>query len=575
VAAIRRLLIANRGEIAVRVIRACREMHIETALVTGPGDAASVPAALADAVVPVTSYLDPEAVVAAALAAGADAVHPGYGFLSEDPAFAERVIGAGLTWVGPPPDAMRRLGDKIAARTLAETAGLPVVPGYGGPDMSDATLANEAARMGTPLLVKASAGGGGRGMRAVTDLESLPAAVDAARAEALAAFDDDRIFLERRMDGVRHVEVQILLDAHGNGVHLGERDCSLQRRHQKIVEESPSPAVDAELRASLGDAALAVAREAGYVGAGTVEFLLGADGAWWFLEMNARLQVEHPVTEMLTGIDLVRGQLAIAAGAPLALAQADVQARGHVIEARVYAEDPVNGFLPSGGRVERLDLPRWPGVRIDTALATGDDVGLGYDPLLAKVIAIDETRAACLARLCAALAEVHIVGVTTNLGFLLDALSHPDVAAGAVDTDWVETRWRPTVPALPEGVRPAAAGDDAWTVFGAGQPVPGVTVAGRHAQFRGWAYVLTEDELAPVAVPPPGGSLTAPMPAGVTRVDVEVGQACAEGAIAVMLEAMKLQIAVSVPVAGTVRAVHVQVGDVVATGQVLIEVDPT
>ena len=572
-AAIRRLLIANRGEIAVRVIRACREMEIEAVVVAVPEERDAVAAGLADAVLLVASYLDPAAIVAAALETGADAVHPGYGFLSEQPSFAERVVDAGLIWVGPPPEAMRRLGDKIAARTLAETAGLPVVPGYASEGASDVVLTREAEHLGIPLLVKASAGGGGRGMHEVSDLDALPEALGATRAEAHAAFGDDRIFLERRLDAVHHVEVQVLVDRHGHGVFLGERDCSLQRRHQKIVEESPSPVVNEDLRRALGTAALAIAREAGYEGAGTVEFLLGDDGDWWFLEMNARLQVEHPVTEALTGIDLVRAQLRIAAGEPLGSAQDDVRAHGHAIEARVYAEDPANGFLPSGGRIEMLELPRWPGVRIDTALRQGDEVSLAYDPLLAKVIAVDEDRATCLARLRAALAEVLIVGLTTNLGFLLDALGHPDVAAGRADTDWVEATWRPKVPSLPEGARAPGAPEDPWAAFGAARAVADVTVVGRHAQFRGWAYFLADDELAPVALASPGGSLTAPMPAGVTRVDVAVGQRVAEGQVAVMLEAMKLQIAVSVPAAGVVRAVHVHVGDVVITGQALIEVD--
>ncbi len=570
---LRRLLIANRGEIAVRIVRACRETGIAPVLAVAPGEAASLAAELADGTVDVASYLDATGLVRAASQAGADAIHPGYGFLSEDPAFAELVLGAGLCWVGPPPEAMRRLGDKVAARAVAGAAGVPVVPGVAPDDLSDEALLRDGARLGAPLLVKAAAGGGGRGMRTVGDLADLERVLAAAREEAAASFGDGRIFLERRLTGVRHVEVQVLLDEHGNAVHLGERDCSLQRRHQKIVEESPSPAVDAELRRSLGRAAIAVAQRAGYVGAGTAEFLFGSDREWWFLEMNARLQVEHAVTEAVTGVDLVRAQLAIAAGAPLAVDQAGISIRGHAVEARVYAEDPARGFLPTGGRIELLDLPHWPDVRIDSALRQGDVVGLGYDPLLAKVIAWAEDRPAALARLRAALAEIRIVGVATNLGFLMDALAHPDVAGGSADTDWVESTWAPRVPPLPEGVHPVGDRRDPWTAFGGSTPTPGLTVSGSHAQFRGWAYLLADDELEPTELAPPGGSLTAPMPANVLRVDVEAGDVVAPGQVVALLEAMKIQMQITAPTAGTVRAVHVRAGAIVARDDVLIELE--
>jgi acetyl/propionyl-CoA carboxylase alpha subunit len=576
---LRRLLIANRGEIAVRVVRACRETGIETVVAVGPGDAGGLAARIADDVVEVSSYLDGTDLTRAAVGAGADAVHPGYGFLSEDPAFARLVLDAGLSWVGPPPEAMRTLADKVAARGVAAEAGVPVVPGSAvDGDLTDEALAREAERLGLPLLVKAAAGGGGRGMRAIDDLTDLPLVLAEARREAAASFGDGRVFLERRLDGVRHVEVQVLLDDHGNALHLGERDCSLQRRNQKIVEEAPSPAVDADLRASLGEAALAVAERAGYRGAGTAEFLLAADRAWWFLEMNARLQVEHPVTEAVTGIDLVRAQLAIAAGRPLPVDQGSVAMRGHAVEVRVYAEDPANGFLPAGGRVELLELPNWPWVRIDTALREGDVVGLGFDPLLAKVIAWAEDRSAAIARLRAAIAEVRIVGVSTNLGFLLDALAHPDVIGGVADTSWVETEWTPRVPPLPDGVRSAGSGDgrrDPWIEFGR-QRAPherDVSVARGWAQFAGWAYALGDDELEPAGIAPPGGSLSAPMPANVLRVDVEVGDEVTVGQVVVVLEAMKIQMQVTAPTAGTVRAVHVRAGDVVTGDDPLVELE--
>jgi len=571
--AVERLLIANRGEIAVRVARACREAGIEVVALAGPGDDDALHVALADETRTVPSYLDADAIVAAGVDAGADAVHPGYGFLSERAGFAEAVLAAGLTWVGPPPEAMRALGDKVGARALAEQAGVPIVPGFAGPDLTDAALLRAAERLGPPLLVKAAGGGGGRGMRAVDSLGALPEAVASARAEAAAAFGDDRVFLERRMVGVRHIEVQVLLDGHGSGVHLGERDCSLQRRHQKILEEAPAPGLAAPLRSALGEAALTIAREAGYEGVGTAEFLVDRDGTWCFLEMNARLQVEHPVTEAVTGVDLVRMQLRVAGGERLLLTQDDVRTVGHAIEARVYAEDPAAGFMPSTGTIDLLSLPYWPGVRIDMALREGDVVQMGFDPLLAKVIAVAADREACLDRLRAALDEVRLVGVSTNLGFLLDVLNRPEIRAGRADTDWVTDAWIPEVPPLPEGVFGVEHGPDPWRSFGSGATPAGVSVAGRWAQYRGWSYALASDELEPVTIAAPGGSLTAPMPASVSRVAVRVGDEVEAGQVAVVLEAMKMQMRVDVPAAGRVRAVHVAEGDVVSTGQRLVEVD--
>ena len=566
---VRRLLIANRGEIAVRLIHAARELGIESVVACTEGEQGSMAAEMADVVAPVTSYLDVSALVAAGVEAGADAIHPGYGFLSEDPRFAEAALAAGLVWIGPPPEAMRSLGDKERARVLAEQAGVPVVPGATGDD--DSLLA-AAVELGVPLLVKAAAGGGGRGMRAVDHLDDLPTAIAAAHREAAAAFGDDRVFLERRLDGARHVEVQILADAHGDVISLGERDCSLQRRHQKVVEESPAPAVSPDLRSRLGEAACSIARAAGYVGAGTVEFLLLPDGSFRFLEMNARLQVEHPVTEAVTGVDIVHAQLAIAAGDRV---PADVGLRGHAIEARVYAEDPANGFLPTGGRVERLVLPRWPGVRIDTALREGDVITIDFDPLLAKVIAFASDRPACLRRLRAALAATTVIGVPTNLGFLLDILGHPDVVEARADTDWIERTWRGRPPPLPEGVSAQdPARDDPWHAFGtAPSPPLDVAVAGRWAQYRGWGYRLADDELDPVSLAPPGGSLTAPMPASVRTVHVAEGDRVVVGDAMVVLEAMKMQMSVRTPTAGTVAAVRVREGDVVAAGQVLVDIE--
>jgi acetyl/propionyl-CoA carboxylase alpha subunit len=568
---VRRLLIANRGEIAVRLIQACRELGIGSVAACTENELGSMAAELADVVAPIVSYLDPSGLVTAGLDAGADAIHPGYGFLSEDPRLAEAAVAAGMTWVGPPPEAMRALGDKEQARRLAEQAGVPVVPGATG---DDETLVAAARELGTPLLVKAAAGGGGRGMRAVDDLANLPAAITDAHQEAAATFGDGRVFLERRLADARHVEVQILADAHGGVIHLGERDCSLQRRHQKVVEESPSPAVSAELRGRLGEAAVAVGETAGYVGAGTVEFLLLPDGEFRFLEMNARLQVEHPVTEAVTGVDLVHAQVAIADGERVPRWKG-VTLRGHAIEARIYAEDPANGFMPAGGRVERLVLPRWPGVRIDTALRQSDVITSDFDPLLAKVIAFDEDRSACLHRLRAALGATEIVGVATNLGFLLETLAHHDVVEARTDTDWIERTWRGHAPTLPDGVRATdAAGRDPWHAF-APTPSPSreVVVAGGWAQYRGWGYRLADDELEAVSLPPPGGSLTAPMPASVLRVHVAEGDRVAVGDAMVVLEAMKMQTSVRTTADGTVTAVLVRVGDTVAAGQVLVQIE--
>jgi acetyl/propionyl-CoA carboxylase alpha subunit len=510
------------------------------------------------------------ALVAAADRAEADAVHPGYGFLSEDPRFAERVVAAGLRWIGPPPEAMRLLADKIEARELARTAGVDIVPGC--TDVDDDALIEGGRRLGVPLLVKAAAGGGGRGMRSVDDVAELPAALGAARREAAASFGDDRVFVERRIAGGRHIEVQLVLDEAGGAIALGERECSLQRRHQKIVEEAPSPAVDEPLRAALSDAAIGVALAAGYRGVGTVEFLLDDGGRWWFLEMNARLQVEHAVTEAVSGIDLVRTQLAVAAGERLHAGVSETPA-GHAVEARIYAEDPADGFVPSAGRVELLELPHWPGVRIDTSLRRGDEIGLGFDPLLAKVVAAAEDRPACLARLRAALADVRIVGVATNLGFLLDALAHPDVVAGRADIDWVESAWRPSRPSLPEGVPQDVDPDDPWYAFDDARRSGEVTVAGGHAQYLGWDYVLGRGEVESASVPPADGALAAPVPASVRSVHANAGDAVGAGQVLVVLEAMKMQMTVDAPADGIVRAVLVRPGDVVAAGQALVEME--
>ncbi len=452
----RRVLIANRGEIAIRVIRACREAGIETVAVYSEVDAAAPHVVQADRAAcigpaPSTeSYLSIPRLIDAARTTGADAVHPGYGFLAENAAFARAVEDAGLVFIGPSPDAIAAMGDKTLARRTVAAAGVPVVPADEDPlgrshrseagattTGESATLAAAATRLGYPLLIKAAAGGGGKGMRVVRDASHLEAAFEAAAREAHGAFGDDRLFLERYIERPRHVEVQILADNHGNVVHLGERECSIQRRHQKLIEETPSPAVDATLRRQMTDAAVAAVRSVSYRNAGTVEFLLAPDGAFYFLEMNTRLQVEHPITELVTGIDLVHAQLRIAAGERLWVRQEDIVARGHAIECRICAEDPAQQFLPSPGRIVALHEPQGPGIRVDSGIAAGYEVPLYYDPLLAKVSVWDETRDAARGRMIAALQDFVILGCTTSIPFLLDVIEHPAFASGDTHTHFI------------------------------------------------------------------------------------------------------------------------------------------
>jgi acetyl-CoA carboxylase biotin carboxylase subunit len=453
--AVRTVLIANRGEIAVRIARACRAMGLASVAVHSDADRGAPHTLAADRAVAIgpaparESYLSPDALLGAARAAGADAVHPGYGFLAESAAFARAVEDAGLTWVGPPPAAIATMGDKLAARAAAARAGVPLVPGSEVPAGDPAEVGRRAAALGYPVLVKAAAGGGGKGMRTVSDPAELAQALAAARREAEAAFADGRVYLEKVVARPRHVEIQVLADAHGTLVHLGERECSVQRRHQKIVEETPCPAVGPELRAAMAGAALAVARAVGYTSAGTVEFLLDEEGRFYFLEMNTRLQVEHPVTELVTGVDLVAAQLRIAAGERLGFTQEDVAPRGHAIEVRLYAEDPAAGFLPSAGPILALREPSGPGVRVDSGVAAGTVVPVDYDPLLAKLSAWGADREAAIARLAGALADTIVLGPTTNLAFLQDVLAHPAFLAGATHTGFLAQHlplWSPDGP---------------------------------------------------------------------------------------------------------------------------------
>ncbi|WP_261554340.1 acetyl-CoA carboxylase biotin carboxylase subunit [Frankia tisae] len=451
------VLVANRGEIAVRVIRTLRELGIESVAVYSDADAGARHVREADVAVRIgpaparESYLNIAAVVAAAVATGAQAVHPGYGFLSENAAFAAACAEAGIVFVGPPVRAVEVMGDKITARRAVAAAGVPVVPGRDDPAMTDADLVDAAAQIGYPVLLKPSAGGGGKGMRVAADAAQLQAEIAGARREAAAAFGDDTLFVERFVDRPRHIEVQVLADAHGTTVHLGERECSLQRRHQKVVEEAPSVLLSPQTRERIGAAAVATAASVGYAGAGTVEFLVAAANPeeFFFLEMNTRLQVEHPVTELVTGIDLVAEQLRLAAGEPLGYTQADIRLTGHAVEARVYAEDPARGFLPTGGRVLRLDEPSGQAVRVDSGLRLGTTVGSTYDPMLAKIIAYGPDRDTALDRLDRALARTCVLGVTTNIGFLRALLDHPDTRAGRLDTGLIERDLDDLVAAAP------------------------------------------------------------------------------------------------------------------------------
>jgi acetyl/propionyl-CoA carboxylase alpha subunit len=538
--AIRKLLVANRGEIALRVFRTCRERGIATVAVVAPDDTGSLHARSADEAVEIASYLHPEEHIRAAKSVGADAIHPGYGFLAESADFAEAVDAAGLTWVGPPPEALRLGGDKLAAKRIAREAGVPTLP-EGSPE-----------EIGFPLIVKAAAGGGGRGMRVVRSRTELDEALEAAEREAVGAFGDGTLYLERYLERPRHVEVQLLADAHGNVVALGERDCSVQRRHQKVLEEAPAPGLAAGLREALFEAAVAFGRAIGYRSAGTVEFVL-EDGAYHFLELNGRIQVEHPVTEGVTGLDLIAEQLRIANGETV---DPDVQANGHAVEVRLYAEDS-RTFLPQAGRIERLRLPSFAGPRVDAGVEEGDEVGLAYDPMIAKLIAHGRDREEALETLASALAETEVEGTETNLPFLRWLVSHPVVRAGEATTafltehpplsayplrlaggPWREP-WRlnlpPPAPAAPPDVDVATRGDGA--------------VAGGTA------------------------TVTAPMPGTVLSVEVAQGDAVEARRALVVLEAMKMEIPVHSPFAGTVSTVHVAAGDRVAGGAPLVELE--
>ncbi|HVU65748.1 MAG TPA: acetyl-CoA carboxylase biotin carboxylase subunit [Ktedonobacteraceae bacterium] len=440
----KKILIANRGEIAVRIMATCREMGIATVAVYSAADRAARHVREADEAYPIgpaaatQSYLRGEKIIEVARQCGAEAIHPGYGFLSENTSFVEACEAAGLVFIGPPASAMRLMGSKIAAKQLAMSVNAPTIPGYNGESQDDELLLQEARQIGFPLLIKASAGGGGKGMREVHEQEAFLEELAGARREALASFGDATVFLERLLLRPRHIEIQVLGDQYGHLIHLGERECSIQRRHQKIVEESPSVALTPALRAEMGAAAVRIAQAAGYVNAGTMEFMLDEDRHFYFLEMNTRLQVEHPVTELVTDLDLVRQQILIAAGEPLALKQEEIIPRGHAIEVRLYAEDPEQGFLPSTGTVAHFSAPGGPGVRVDSGISSGDEISQFYDPMIAKLIVFGEDRTAAVARLRAALAHTVVFGVNTNLALLQAIAEQPAYAEGQTATSFLE-----------------------------------------------------------------------------------------------------------------------------------------
>src|SRR6266849_3685737 len=627
-----KILVANRGEIACRVMRTARALGYRTVAVYSEADRDMPHVALADQAVPIgpapaaDSYLATDKIIAAARRAGADAIHPGYGFLSENAAFAAACAVADITFIGPPVEAIRTMGNKAAAKRRMIAAGVPCVPGHEGAEQSDKALAKAAAAIGLPVMVKAAAGGGGKGMRLVAEPALLAEALRAARSEAQKAFGSDELILEKAIVEPRHVEIQIFADSHGHVIHLGERDCSIQRRHQKVIEEGPSPVMTPALRQAMGAAAVTAAKTVDYVGAGTVEFLLAPDGSFSFLEMNTRLQVEHAVTEMVTGVDLVEWQIRVASGEALPLRQDDVAFTGHAIEARLYAEDAQGDFLPQAGRVLAWKPPSRAGVRVDHGIAAGVTVSPYYDPMLAKIIAHGATREAARRRLVAALMETVVLGVVTNRRFLIDCLSHSAFAAGDISTGFIArhfppavragaaphprlmalaaalivacargpsggalSHWRSSGPAAvplrlrcgdtETAIEVTSEGDGHFRVTWGGESCVVALFAQDGTRLRFLADGLAE--AAHIAwdgdalhLSRDGATALAPMPGTVAALRVKPGDAVRKGQCLLVLEAMKMEHEITAPRDGTVAAVLVSPGEQVATRKLLVELAP-
>jgi 3-methylcrotonyl-CoA carboxylase alpha subunit len=614
------LLIANRGEIACRVIRTARRLGVRTVAVYSDADAKALHVRMADEAVHIgpssarESYLCGDRIIKAAKQTGAEAIHPGYGFLSENADFAQAVIDAGLVWVGPKPDSIRAMGLKDAAKKLMAEAGVPVTPGYLGDDQKPTRLKKEADAIGYPVLIKAVAGGGGKGMRRVDDAKGFDDALDSAKREAGSSFGDDRVLIEKYITSPRHIEVQVFGDSHGNVVHLFERDCSLQRRHQKVIEEAPAPGMNADAREAVCGAAVRAAKAVNYEGAGTIEFIADAsDGLRadriWFMEMNTRLQVEHPVTEEITGQDLVEWQLRVASGEKLPKRQDELSINGHAIEARLYAEEPAKGFLPSVGRLDHFDLGAEG--RIETGVEEGDEISPFYDPMIAKLIGTGGTRDEAIEELASMLASVEVWPVRTNAGFLFNAVVHPEFDSAAIDTGFIERNLNTLVPdsAADETIRRAAA---AVAILAAkeGNPVTGLagfrvnaaarlaaTLDGERvelgdedpiADVSGFAdeqrvVVFANGQAYEFALASRGtgtsvglhdGEIEAPMPGKVTAVEVSQGEKVAKGQRLLTLEAMKMEHALAAPFDGTVAELNAKAGAQVSEGQLLAKIEP-
>ena len=608
-----KVLVANRGEIAWRVMRTAKAMGYRTVAVYSDADRDAPHVAFADEAVRIgpppvgESYLSVDRILEAAARSGADAIHPGYGFLSENDGFAAACEKAGIVFIGPPPAAIAAMGNKAAAKRRMIEARVPCVPGYQGPDQSDANLVTEARKIGLPVMVKAAAGGGGRGMRLVTADGDLPDAIRTARAEAESAFGSGELILEKAVVDARHVEIQVFADSHGNAIHLGERDCSVQRRHQKVIEEAPSPAVDGELRRRMGAAAVAAAQAIGYRGAGTVEFLLGADGEFYFLEMNTRLQVEHPVTEAITGLDLVEWQLRVARGERLPITQTQVKFHGHAIEVRLYAEDAYAGFLPQTGAIGTWRPAGGPGVRVDHGMKDGLAISPYYDPMIAKVIAHGSTREEARARLIKALRDTVVLGPTTNRHFLIRLLEHAEFAAGEATTAFLgkhafpgpaaserhwqlaaQLLWQDSARRYPAPLRgwrnsnpeptpvKLAVGETERTLAVTGGPdteaphlIDGNDIV---VDLDAFTVRFADRTYAPPAAAAAGsdGKLRAPMDGKIVAIKVAAGEKVSRGQTLVVLEAMKIQHQLKAGVDAEIEAVSVQEGQQVANRTVLV-----